>query len=83
VKELTSLGDEWIDLLKCQSTDWVGKPLVVLSLFDGIGAIWTALSLLGIPFVGYSSEIVSCPQYHQLCRYYCRSSLKIQAINNS
>jgi len=51
VKELTSLGDEWIDLLKCQSTDWVGKPLVVLSLFDGIGAIWIALSLLGIPLL--------------------------------
>lgn len=59
VKELTSLGDDWIDLLKSQSADWVGKPLVVLSLFDGIGAIWTALSLIGIPFVGYSSEIVS------------------------
>eukprot|EP01018_Ginkgo_biloba_P033216 Gb_05512 [translate_table: standard] len=57
VKEPTTLGVEWIDLLKKQSADWTEKPLVVLSLFDGIGAIWEALSLIGIPFVGYSSEI--------------------------
>lgn len=29
----------------------------MLSLFDGIGGIWAALSRLGIPFVGYSSEV--------------------------
>lgn len=30
---------------------------MVLSLFDGIGGIWAALTRLGIPFVGYSSEV--------------------------
>lgn len=32
---------------------------MVLSLFDGIGGIWAALSRLGVPFTGYSSEVVS------------------------
>eukprot|EP00252_Welwitschia_mirabilis_P005901 TRINITY_DN16497_c0_g1_i1.p1 TRINITY_DN16497_c0_g1~~TRINITY_DN16497_c0_g1_i1.p1 ORF type:complete len:592 (+),score=122.46 TRINITY_DN16497_c0_g1_i1:282-2057(+) len=53
-------GEEWIDLLRLQSQEWEEKPLVVLSLFDGIGAIWEALTILGIPFVGYSSEIDPC-----------------------
>eukprot|EP01018_Ginkgo_biloba_P031015 Gb_23575 [translate_table: standard] len=51
------ISADWIQEVKSKAGDWTGAPLVVLSLFDGIGGIWVALSLLGIPFVGYSSEI--------------------------
>lgn len=55
---------------KAQDGPWTGNKLVVLSLFDGIGGIWQALNRLGIPFIGYSSEVVSrlhLPAYNKLC----------------
>lgn len=48
----------WLQIVKAENGTWKGSPLVVLSLFDGLGALWQALSDLGIPFEGYSSEIV-------------------------
>jgi len=45
---------------------WNGNKLVVLSLFDGIGGIWAALTRLGIPFHGYSSEVVSTPTQYSV-----------------
>ncbi|CAM6092399.1 unnamed protein product [Calypogeia fissa] len=47
----------WIHTIRTKAGGWTAGPLVVLSLFDGIGGIWTALCLLGIPFVGYSCEV--------------------------
>ena len=49
----------WLTELKVSSGPWDDEDLVVLSLFDGLGAIWQALSSMGIPFKGYSSEVVS------------------------
>lgn len=49
---------DWWTAFKTEAGPWKGKKLVVLSLFDGIGGIWAALTRLGIPFVGYSSEVV-------------------------
>ncbi|KAH9558908.1 hypothetical protein CY35_06G032800 [Sphagnum magellanicum] len=49
-------GDWWTAFRK-KAGPWKGEKLVVLSLFDGIGGIWAALTRLGIPFVGYSSEV--------------------------
>lgn len=48
---------DWIPALKAHVEPWTGPPLVVLSLFDGLGGIWQALTNLGIPFSGYSSEV--------------------------
>lgn len=50
---------DWISAFKAEAGPWTGGPLVVLSLFDGLGGIWQALTKLGIPFSGYSSEVVS------------------------
>lgn len=53
-------GDgDWVGAFKAEAGSWTGAPLVVLSLFDGLGGIWQALTNLGIPFRGYSSEVVS------------------------
>jgi hypothetical protein len=53
-------GDgDWVSAFKAEAGPWTGAPLVVLSLFDGLGGIWQALTVLGIPFSGYSSELVS------------------------
>lgn len=53
-------GDgDWVSAFNAEAGPWTGKPLVVLSLFDGLGGIWEALTNLGIPFNGYSSEVVS------------------------
>ena len=53
-------GDgDWVSAFKAEAGRWAGPPLVVLSLFDGLGGIWQALTNLGIPFSGYSSEVVS------------------------
>lgn len=52
-----SNNKDWIESLKRKDGPWIGKPLVVLSLFDGIGGIWVALSLLNIPYIGYSAEV--------------------------
>lgn len=49
----------WLQSLKVGPGQGTGRPLVVLSLFDGIGGVWAALDMLGIPYRGYSSEIVS------------------------
>ncbi|KAJ7539323.1 hypothetical protein O6H91_11G087200 [Diphasiastrum complanatum] len=49
--------DDWIKALRRKFHTTNPKPIVVLSLFDGIGGIWAALRLLNIPFTGYSSEI--------------------------
>ncbi|KAH7423821.1 hypothetical protein KP509_12G075700 [Ceratopteris richardii] len=49
--------EDWIEVLKRERGAWTSKPLVVLSLFDGIGGIWVALKLLGIPYIGYSAEV--------------------------
>lgn len=52
-------GDgDWISAFKTEAGVWTGKPLVVLSLFDGLGGIWQSLTNLGIPFSGYSSEVL-------------------------
>ena len=56
--EMDGVGD-WVSAVKADAGPWTGAPLVVLSLFDGLGGIWQALTELGIPFRGYSSEIVS------------------------
>eukprot|EP00249_Psilotum_nudum_P019237 c27157_g1_i2 orf=480-2354(-) len=48
---------DWIQGFKSKLGPWTVRPLVVLSMFDGIGGIWAALSLLGIPYIGYSSEV--------------------------
>jgi hypothetical protein len=54
------VGDgEWLRAFRKDAGPWNGEKLVVLSLFDGIGGIWAALTRLGIPFTGYSSEVVS------------------------
>ncbi|KAG6547886.1 hypothetical protein Mapa_010706 [Marchantia paleacea] len=50
-------GDKWLLKLRQKAGHWKGKPLVVLSLFDGIGGVWAALENLGIPFIGYSCEV--------------------------
>ncbi|BBM97509.1 protein MpDNMT3a [Marchantia polymorpha subsp. ruderalis] len=50
-------GQDWINDVRLKGGEWTGKPLVVLSLFDGIGGVWVALERLGIPFVGYSCEV--------------------------
>lgn len=53
-------GDgDWVTAFKADAGPWSGERLVVLSLFDGLGGIWQALTNLGIPFSGYSSEVVS------------------------
>ena len=53
-------GDgDWVSAFKADAGPWTGAPLVVLSLFDGLGGIWQALTNLGVPFSGYSSEVVS------------------------
>jgi len=53
-------GDgDWISAFKAEAGAWTGGPLVVLSVFDGLRGIWQALTNLGIPFSGYSSEVVS------------------------
>lgn len=49
--------EDWVEVLKGKVGIWTSRPLVVLSLFDGIGGIWIALSLLGIPYIGYSAEV--------------------------
>ncbi|KAH9537934.1 hypothetical protein CY35_16G078200 [Sphagnum magellanicum] len=52
------VGDgEWLKAFRKDAGPWNGEKLVVLSLFDGIGGIWAALTRLGIPFTGYSSEV--------------------------
>lgn len=57
---------DWISAFKAEAGPWTGGPLVVLSLFDGLGGIWQALTNLGIPFIGYSSEVVSIKlTFHQ------------------
>ena len=56
--EADGVGD-WLSHFKGEAGPWTGPPLVVLSLFDGLGGIWQALTILGIPFSGYSSEVVS------------------------
>ncbi|KAL2651864.1 hypothetical protein R1flu_019992 [Riccia fluitans] len=48
---------DWIKEVRQGGGPWTDKPLVVLSLFDGIGGIWVALESLGIPFIGYSCEV--------------------------
>ncbi|KAL3700402.1 hypothetical protein R1sor_018424 [Riccia sorocarpa] len=48
---------DWIQEVRRSSGEWTDKPLVVLSLFDGIGGVWVALDRLGIPFIGYSCEV--------------------------
>ncbi|CAK9208796.1 unnamed protein product [Sphagnum jensenii] len=48
---------EWLRAFRKDAGPWNGEKLVVLSLFDGIGGIWAALTRLGIPFTGYSSEV--------------------------
>ncbi|BBN11129.1 protein MpDNMT3b [Marchantia polymorpha subsp. ruderalis] len=50
-------GDRWVLKLRQKAGFWRSKPLVVLSLFDGIGGVWAALENLGIPFIGYSCEV--------------------------
>ncbi|KAJ7533287.1 hypothetical protein O6H91_13G040900 [Diphasiastrum complanatum] len=49
--------EDWLQALRQKATYHASRPLVVLSLFDGIGGVWAALNLLGIPFSGYSCEI--------------------------
>lgn len=57
--EFEGSGDgDWVSAFKAEGDPWTGQPLVVLSLFDGLGGIWQALTNLGIPFSGYSSEVV-------------------------
>ncbi|KAL2629596.1 hypothetical protein R1flu_014282 [Riccia fluitans] len=51
-------GTVWLETARRKAGQWTGRPLVVLSLFDGIGGIWAALYNLGIPFIGYSCEIL-------------------------
>ncbi|XP_024392742.1 uncharacterized protein [Physcomitrium patens] len=53
-------GDgDWVSAFKAEAGPWSGERLVVLSLFDGLGGIWQALTKLGIPFSGYSSEVLA------------------------
>nr|XP_024370051.1 uncharacterized protein LOC112279643 isoform X2 [Physcomitrium patens] len=53
-------GDgDWVTAFKADAGPWSGERLVVLSLFDGLGGIWQALTNLGIPFSGYSSEVLA------------------------
>ncbi|KAG0617799.1 hypothetical protein M758_4G015600 [Ceratodon purpureus] len=53
-------GDgDWVSAFKADAGPWTGAPLVVLSLFDGLGGIWQALTNLGVPFSGYSSEVLA------------------------
>eukprot|EP00250_Pteridium_aquilinum_P034556 c7748_g1_i2 orf=260-2191(+) len=52
-----SACEDWVEVLKRELGAWRSRPLVVLSLFDGIGGIWIALKLLGIPYIGYSAEV--------------------------
>lgn len=60
-------GDgDWVAAFKAEGGPWTGNKLVVLSLFDGIGGIWQALTRLGIPFIGYSSEVVSRLRYQHI-----------------
>ncbi|MCO5576907.1 hypothetical protein L7F22_030728 [Adiantum nelumboides] len=49
--------EDWVEVLEKEHGGWTSRPLVVLSLFDGIGGIWIALKILGIPYIGYSSEV--------------------------
>ncbi len=56
---LVSGDGDWVRGMKEEAGKWNGNKLVVLSLFDGIGGVWAALTRLGIPFRGYSSEVVS------------------------
>ncbi|KAI5081932.1 hypothetical protein GOP47_0001675 [Adiantum capillus-veneris] len=49
--------EDWVEALKRECGGWKSRPLVVLSLFDGIGGIWIALKTLGIPYIGYSAEV--------------------------
>lgn len=56
--ECSNLGPDSFNFLERKKHGaWEGDPLVVLSLFDGLGAIWQALHNLGIPTIGYSSEV--------------------------
>lgn len=48
---------EWLQAIKDKAGEWQDRPLTVLSLFDGIGATWAALDMLGILCTGYSSEV--------------------------
>ncbi|KAL3700106.1 hypothetical protein R1sor_018128 [Riccia sorocarpa] len=50
-------SEDWIKAVRQCAGEWNAKPLVVLSLFDGIGGVWVALEALGIPFIGYSCEV--------------------------
>ncbi|CAI5508793.1 unnamed protein product [Closterium sp. Naga37s-1] len=50
---------DWLGEARRRAGPWEGRPLAVVSLFDGCGAIWQALHDCGIPFTGVSSEIVS------------------------
>lgn len=52
-----SACEDWVEVLRREFGGWTNRPLVVLSLFDGIGGIWIALKLLGIPYIGYSAEV--------------------------
>lgn len=70
--EADGVGD-WVSAFKEEAGPWTGAPLVVLSLFDGLGGIWQSLTNLGIPFRGYSSEVVSKKK-----RYY-KSSFSLNA----
>ncbi|KAL3683375.1 hypothetical protein R1sor_001397 [Riccia sorocarpa] len=47
----------WLETARRNAGRWEDRPLVVLSLFDGIGGVWASLCNLGIPFIGYSCEI--------------------------
>lgn len=59
----------WIRDLRAKAGDWTAEPLVVLSLFDGIGGVWAVLSLLGIPFIGYSCEVNNAASQVVKARY--------------
>ncbi|CAI7837824.1 unnamed protein product [Closterium sp. NIES-53] len=48
---------DWLGEARRRAGPWEGRPLAVVSLFDGCGAIWQALHDCGIPFNGVSSEI--------------------------
>ncbi|CAI5956032.1 unnamed protein product [Closterium sp. NIES-64] len=48
---------DWLGEARRRAGPWEGRPLAVVSLFDGCGAIWQALHDCGIPFTGVSSEI--------------------------
>ncbi|CAI6003450.1 unnamed protein product [Closterium sp. NIES-65] len=59
---------DWLGEARRRAGPWEGRPLAVVSLFDGCGAIWQALHDCGIPFTGVSSEIVSAEPLGVLLR---------------